>query len=479
MPNVVAGTVDAQSQRVLRVRGVAYPVADGTRACGLLGRSQPVPRNLSSLRHLMKTSLHFLIEAKRCEMADLQRLMRTSSLVDRIAGLVHVLQRERGLTNLHLASGGSRGREALAEQRRAADHHAQAIRAAFDALADDAPTLPNGTRLFARVAYALQGLAALERLRQRIDNGEQTPTAATAAYSRLIEGLLGVVFEAADSAADPTISRHLVASFNFSQGKEFAGQERAVGVAAFASGRATSDVQQRLLYLIESQDRCLSVFAEFSSERLRTHWQQAQQHEVMARLERLRRVLLTTPPGQALDPADSQRWFDACTQRLDAMRGIEAELFTELRVRCQDRLDAAAAELGTLVQRLSADCQGTNEPDEDFFAEERSGTQVPAAEVASTDATLAPQVGRSVLELVRTQTQRLQTMSAELDAVRASLNERKLIERAKGLLMAHRHLSEDEAHRMLRETAMNQNKRMVDVAEAVLAMANVLQARSR
>ena len=68
----------------------------------------------------------------------------------------------------------------------------------------------------------------------------------------------------------------------------------------------------------------------------------------------------------------------------------------------------------------------------------------------------------------------LQTMGDELDTVRASLNERKLIERAKGLLMAHRQLSEDEAHKTMRQMAMNQNKRLIDVAEAVLAMADVL-----
>ena len=65
-------------------------------------------------------------------------------------------------------------------------------------------------------------------------------------------------------------------------------------------------------------------------------------------------------------------------------------------------------------------------------------------------------------------------MSDELDAVRATLNERKVVERAKGLLMAHRHMSEDEAYKALRQMAMNQNRRLIDVAEAVLSLADVL-----
>ena len=85
-----------------------------------------------------------------------------------------------------------------------------------------------------------------------------------------------------------------------------------------------------------------------------------------------------------------------------------------------------------------------------------------------------PQVERSILELVHEQAQRLQQMGDELDMVRASLNERKLVERAKGLLMAHRQLSVHEAHKTLRQMAMNQNRRLAEVAQAVLAMAEIL-----
>ncbi|HSH90312.1 MAG TPA: ANTAR domain-containing protein, partial [Ramlibacter sp.] len=83
----------------------------------------------------------------------------------------------------------------------------------------------------------------------------------------------------------------------------------------------------------------------------------------------------------------------------------------------------------------------------------------------------------SILGMVQEQSRRLQAMSDELDTVRSALNDRKLVERAKGLLMAHRQLSEDEAHKVLRTMAMNQNRRLVDVAEAVLTMAEVLPGR--
>ena len=56
----------------------------------------------------------------------------------------------------------------------------------------------------------------------------------------------------------------------------------------------------------------------------------------------------------------------------------------------------------------------------------------------------------------------------ELDIAQASLKERKLVERAKGLLMKQRDCSEDEAYTALRTLAMKQNKRLGEIAEGVI-----------
>lgn len=69
---------------------------------------------------------------------------------------------------------------------------------------------------------------------------------------------------------------------------------------------------------------------------------------------------------------------------------------------------------------------------------------------------------------------RLQDMQTEIDKARATLKERKTIERAKGVLMNYRQLGEGEAYKLIRQTAMNQNRRMLDVAEAILATVDLL-----
>ncbi|MCU0958435.1 MAG: nitrate- and nitrite sensing domain-containing protein, partial [Hydrogenophaga sp.] len=295
----------------------------------------------------MKTGLHFLIAAKRCEIAELQELTQTSALVRVTARLVHGLQRERGLSNLFLASLNGHWQPELDEQVAACVAMQQELLDGFGSM-DIEPRLGQGARLFSRVAYVMQGLDALPALRQQVRTRAWTPQRATQAYIRLINGLLAVVFEAADSAGDPDISRRLVALFNFMQGKELAGQERASGAAAFGSGRADTATQQHLLHLIDSQERCLQVFADFASDDLKRAWQQAQQADTLAGLERLRRVICTAAPGQVLDTGQTQKWFDACTARMDAMKGVEDRLADELQGLCAQRQELARGELAVL-----------------------------------------------------------------------------------------------------------------------------------
>lgn len=421
----------------------------------------------------MKSGLSFLIAALRCEIDELEQLSRTSELVGTIGRLVHALQRERGLTNVLLASGGTR----FAEERRAqialCAELEDAVRQGFDQLEADASSIGNGTRLFSRIAWVLPGLDALPDLRQRIDALGMLPADATSAFVKLVAGLLAVVFEAADGATDPEISRLLVAMFNFMQGKEFAGQERACGAAAFTSGRNDSARQQQWLHLIESQERCFQVFVEFSSAQLGDQWLASQPATRVAELERLRRIACAAPAGVALDPELSRTWFDCCSQRIDSMKTVEESLAADLRERCDAKTTHARAELQTHEDLLAELRRETGSESAAFFdviAPESAAA--PAA--IGTGAAYGRQLERSILELVQEQSQRLQAMSDELDTVRATLNERKLVERAKGLLMAHRRLSEEEAHKMLRQTAMSQNRRVVDVAESVLSMAEYL-----
>lgn len=62
----------------------------------------------------------------------------------------------------------------------------------------------------------------------------------------------------------------------------------------------------------------------------------------------------------------------------------------------------------------------------------------------------------------------------ELEETRAALEDRKLIDRAKAILIRSRGLTEEEAHHLIRRTAMSQSRRMADVARAIVSTADLL-----
>ena len=67
-----------------------------------------------------------------------------------------------------------------------------------------------------------------------------------------------------------------------------------------------------------------------------------------------------------------------------------------------------------------------------------------------------------------------ESVRKELAATKTKLSERKLIEKAKGIVMQQRGLSEDEAYVTLRKMAMNQNLALAEVARRVITVAQLL-----
>lgn len=65
-------------------------------------------------------------------------------------------------------------------------------------------------------------------------------------------------------------------------------------------------------------------------------------------------------------------------------------------------------------------------------------------------------------------------MARELEEARGELESRKIIDRAKGILMKSRGLSEQDAYALLRKTAMNQNRKLADVAQSLVTAADLL-----
>lgn len=406
-----------------------------------------------------------VLRSKQLEIDAVRHLARRAELVDVVGQLIQGLQRERGASSIYLASQGQR----FADMRRKIVDDVGPLEARLRAaLAEHAEPAQGATaKGLALMAWALLGMDSLPALRTQVERQAMTAHDSVAAYSHLIAGLVELVFHVADAVGLPSVSRQLVALLHLVQAQEEAGQERAVGALLYASGRNDEAHQQRVLHLIDAQERSLRVFAEFAEPTLRARWEQQQLAPGVAQLERLRRTLCAGRPGAALDSDLSDAWFGVCSERIDALGLLQVELVQRLRADCEAHILAAQQDLQDsrgLLRGLRDNPPPRTQSVDRFFD---------TAVAPEAPASVQPGESAALLELLQAQSARMARVEAELDAARRTLNERKIIERAKGVLMARLGMNEEVAFRVLQKTSMDQNRRLLDVAEATLSLPDI------
>jgi response regulator NasT len=82
---------------------------------------------------------------------------------------------------------------------------------------------------------------------------------------------------------------------------------------------------------------------------------------------------------------------------------------------------------------------------------------------------------QNILDLCISRFNAFSRLQNELDRTRSALEERKVIDRAKGILMKAKSLTEETAYAMLRKTAMNENKKIAEVAQSVITAAELFK----
>lgn len=82
---------------------------------------------------------------------------------------------------------------------------------------------------------------------------------------------------------------------------------------------------------------------------------------------------------------------------------------------------------------------------------------------------------KPILEMTVTRFHAFNRLKAELEQVKGALKERKIVEKAKGILMKSHGIDEEAAYGLLRKTAMSQGRRIADVAQALVSSVDLLK----
>lgn len=87
---------------------------------------------------------------------------------------------------------------------------------------------------------------------------------------------------------------------------------------------------------------------------------------------------------------------------------------------------------------------------------------------------LQPERIKPVLQTAIARFQMMSQMRNELEAAKQALADRKTVDRAKGMIMRAKGVDEEEAYALLRKTAMSQNRKVIEVAHALLTASDLL-----
>lgn len=410
---------------------------------------------------------HTILLAKQRHIAELEGLSTCTGLIETISLVIHQLQAERGASCLFLASSGQRfGNERgdiIAENQNLEVQ----FRAALQRHLADHAQVP--AKQLTLLAWTLLGFDQLTSLRHQITLQRISFHDCIQSYNRFIGSLISLIFDITDNAVNSRISTYMLALYNLVQGKEFAGQERAVGSYLFGSGTAQQEHQHKLLELVALQDRHFESFCQFGGDPMRQAWASAMASPHAHKHQQFRHKLTQAKDGQALQAQDGKPWFELCSQRLADIWQIQCQLIKDMHDTLETLVSDAKADLERTrqyLQQLRQQPAPSPTMDNAFF-----NLSIPVENAYTFQAhdPLHPYPMESIVSLLQQQSQQIAEIENELSETKKALTERKQIERAKGQLMSKLGISEVEAYKIMRSTAMEQNRKIIDVADNILA----------
>ncbi|MGB1321584.1 MAG: methyl-accepting chemotaxis protein [Vibrio gallaecicus] len=252
------------------------------------------------------------------EMTTLNQLTRLSVVY---SDLVHELQKERGMTAGYLGAKGTKFVSEIQAQRNTSDIKRNAREDYWKSASIELPQIKQLNSVIS------QDLNQIQTIRNQVNAQTISLSDALAYYTQLNAKLLSVSALIADMSSDPSIATETIAYYNFLQGKERAGIERAVLSNTFSKDEFGPGMLVRFIALMTEQNTYFSNFKVFSSPENVQFFEQQLQHSAVAEVEKLRGIAQSSMSGFDVD---SVYWFAQSTGRIVQLKKTENQLAESL-----------------------------------------------------------------------------------------------------------------------------------------------------
>jgi methyl-accepting chemotaxis protein len=275
------------------------------------------------------------------EASSMESLQELAAISEDLSGLVHELQKERGLTAGFISSRGTRFSTELDQQRRLSDVALGSLESGLVGDLEEA----YGRDFASSVDRVRQRLGDLDGKRRAVSGLSVSQGEAIAYYTGTNAQMIDIIGQTAILATNVEMSVRLGAYQSLILGKERAGIERAIGNGAFARDRfAGSSDFNKFVSLSAMQEAYFSSFLNAATDEERAAFDRALAGAVSADVDRFRQIGwdagADTPLGQ-----DAGTWMAASTRRIDALKTVEDFVAEGLTERAAEVRSAAKSAL--------------------------------------------------------------------------------------------------------------------------------------
>jgi len=235
--------------------------------------------------------------------------------------LVHELQKERGMTAGFLGSKGTKFGSKLKKQRQNTN---QKRTKKINFWLEHNFTLSEVVQLNTAIDQALQKISSI---RQQVDAQSISIGAALTYYTTLNKSLLSVAALNAEISSDALITKETIAYYNFLQGKERAGIERAVLSNTFAKQQFSTGMFTKFITLVSEQNTYFDNFKHFTNTANNNYFDQQLDDNSVKEVIKIRAIANSK---QSDFGVEAEYWFAQSTGRIGQLKKIENHLGTEI-----------------------------------------------------------------------------------------------------------------------------------------------------
>lgn len=261
-----------------------------------------------------------LLQEKASSQSVLVELMEVSVAA---SNLVHELQKERGASAGFTNSKGNKFADVLIKQRRDTNAKREALKVTLSRVDTD----QFGDDYTSQLNAALKDLGRIEEVRKKISALKLPLSTVVGYYSKMNAGFLGITEKAFFVAQDPSLLRDVSAYLYFTQSKERAGIERAVGAAGFGGGWSAGLID-KFKGLILVQDTYMDVFLAYATQEEKAFFDKKMSDKSFAEVKKMREQAfkIASSDMMPVQQVNAGLWFKTITQKINILKEIENHL---------------------------------------------------------------------------------------------------------------------------------------------------------